>query len=50
MQEIFDDENYRLLNYNKIDRCQDNIYMNSDAYYRQIIHLNEHFLEILQCI
>jgi hypothetical protein len=42
MQEIFDDENNRSLNYTKIDRCQDNICIDNDGYYRQILHLNEH--------
>ncbi|CAF0735013.1 unnamed protein product [Adineta steineri] len=42
MQEIFNDENNRSLNYTKIDRCQDNICINNDEYYKQIIHSNEH--------
>ncbi len=42
MQEIFDDENHRSLNYTKIDRCQDNISIDNDEYYRQIFSSNEY--------
>ena len=44
MQEIFDDENHRSLNYTKIDRCQDNISIDNDEYYRQIFSSNEYLL------
>ncbi len=43
MQEKFDDENHRLLNYKKIDRCQDNNSIDNDEYYRQILYSNEYF-------
>ncbi|CAF2116572.1 unnamed protein product [Rotaria magnacalcarata] len=43
MQNKFYDENNRSLNYTKIDRCQDNISIDNDEYYRQILHSNEHF-------
>jgi len=43
MQEKFLNENNRSLNYTKIDRCQDNNCIDNDEYYRQILHLNEHF-------
>ncbi len=46
MQEKFYDENTRSLNYTKIDRCQDNSWIDNDEYYRQIIHSNEHFNSI----
>ncbi len=39
-QEIFNDENNRSLNYTKIDRCQDNICIDNDEYYKQIFYLN----------
>ncbi len=42
MQEKFSNENNRSLNYTIIDRCQDNICIDNDEYYRQILHLNEH--------
>ena len=43
MQEIFDDdENHRALNYTKIDRCQDNLSIDNDEYYRQISSSNEY--------
>lgn len=43
MQRIFDDENNRSLNYSKIDQYQDNITIDNDEHYRQILHENEHF-------
>ena len=43
MQEKFCNENNRSVNYTKIDRCQDNIWINNDEYYQQILHSNEHF-------
>ena len=43
MQEKFSNENNRSLNYTKIDQCQDNNCIDNDEYYRQILHLNEHF-------
>ena len=42
MQERFNDDNNRSLNYTKIDRCQDNICIDNDEFYKQIIHTNEH--------
>ncbi len=42
MQENFDDENHRSLNYTKIDRCQDNNSIDNDEYYRQIFYSNEY--------
>lgn len=36
MQEDLDDKNHRSMNYNKIDRCQDNFSIDNDESYRQI--------------
>jgi hypothetical protein len=38
------EKNNRSLNYTIIDRCQDNICIDNDEYYRQILHLNEYFI------
>jgi hypothetical protein len=43
-------ENNRSLNYTKIDRCQDKNSIDNDEYYRQILHLNEHFYNCEQDI
>ena len=37
MQEEFDDENHRSMNYNKIDRCQDNHSIDNDESCRQLL-------------
>ena len=38
MQEVFHDDSNRSMNYTKIDHCQDNISIDNDDYYKQIIH------------
>lgn len=37
MQEDLDEKNHRSMNYNKIDRCQDNFSIDNDESYRQIL-------------
>ncbi|UJR36515.1 hypothetical protein I4U23_029236 [Adineta vaga] len=41
MQEIFYDESNRSMKYTKIDHCQDNISIDNDDYYKQIIYSHE---------